>query len=145
LSFSCEKQLNFDMMGSPNYFVGVYNGSSQDKPSGVVQTVFEQYAASRGFATQPTPFTGRSDYGPFLPLTTCGGLFTGAEEIKNTVGRAMFGGMDRAAFDPCYHQACDTIDNVNWEAMAQTSQLAAYAVSHFGFIFNLRHYLGSDV
>ncbi len=143
--FQIAMMLNFDMIGSPNYFLGVYNGTSSSKASGVIQAVFEQYAQSRGIATEPTPFTGRSDYGPFLALAPCGGLFAGAEEIKNGAQRKAYGGMDRVAFDSCYHQACDTIDNISWDALGQTSELAAFAVSHFGFKSNIRTYLGSSV
>jgi Zn-dependent M28 family amino/carboxypeptidase len=146
--FRLAMMLNFDMMGSPNYFVGVYNGTSASKGSGVIQQVFQNFAAARKYPTQPTPFTGRSDYGPFLDLKPgfpAGGLFTGAEEIKGSSERTAYGGMERVAYDPCYHQDCDTIDNINWNAIDITSQMAAQCVSYFGFISNLRAVLGSVV
>ncbi len=40
----------------------------------------------------------------------------------------LYGGIAGAAFDPCYHQACDTIDNINDEALDQMSDAAAAAV-----------------
>jgi Zn-dependent M28 family amino/carboxypeptidase len=129
------------MLGSPNFFMGVYNGTSASSGSGVIQKSFEAFAASRNYPTQPTPFTGRSDYGPFLELRPgfpAGGLFSGAEVLKGKAERAAYGGMENVAFDPCYHQACDTLENINMNSLDMMSQMAAYSVSHFGFITNLR-------
>lgn len=48
-----------------------------------------------------TAFDGRSDYGPFIENgIPAGGLFTGAERIKNAEGRAKYGGLANAAYDP---------------------------------------------
>jgi hypothetical protein len=136
--------LNLDMVGSPNYFYGIYNGTNHSLPAGVIQGVFEDYATSQNIPHEPTPFTGRSDYGPFLDYCPAGGLFTGAEATKDLTGRNTYGGMDLVPFDPCYHQACDTLENINWESVAKMSQLTAYAVQHFGFMANLRSYLGTN-
>jgi hypothetical protein len=51
--------------------------------------------------------------------------------------------MTRVAYDPCYHQKCDTVDNISWEGLKQTAQLAAYAVQKFAFTSGLRQYLNS--
>ena len=59
-------------------------------------------------------FTGRSDYEAFiLAGIPSGGLFTGAEEPKTEEQEAIWGGTVGEQFDPCYHEACDTIENVN--------------------------------
>ncbi|KAJ1484965.1 hypothetical protein T484DRAFT_1795351, partial [Baffinella frigidus] len=59
-----------------------------------------------GLAHTPTPFNGRSDYGPFLENgIPAGGMDTGAEVLKSVELRKVFGGLANAAFDPCYHQA----------------------------------------
>ena len=42
-----------------------------------------------------------------------GGLFTGAEVVKTAEQEAIWGGTAGESYDPCYHQACDTIDNIN--------------------------------
>ena len=34
----------------------------------------------------------------------------------------MFGGVAGRPYDPCYHQACDTIDNVNREVLEQNTR-----------------------
>jgi Peptidase family M28 len=66
--------LNFDMLGSPNYVRFVYDGDGSDTPtagppgSAQIEQVFNQYFASQGLETDPTAFDGRSDYGPFIAV-----------------------------------------------------------------------------
>ncbi len=123
--------LNFDMVASPNFARFVYDGSAKGAPngSGAIETVFNDYLESRGLAYEPTPFDGRSDYGPFIAEgIASGGLFTGAEERKTPAQVLLYGGLAGAAFDPCYHQACDTIENINDVALDQMSDAAAAAV-----------------
>ena len=55
------------------------------------------------------------------------------------------GGDANSAYDPCYHQFCDTIDNVNHEALAINLPVAAHAVQLLGTLQNLRGYLGYGV
>ena len=85
--------LNFDMVGSPNFVRFVYDGDGSafgvTGPNGSarVEQVFLDYFASQGLATEPTEFDGRSDYFAFINNgIPAGGLFTGAEGIK-TAGR----------------------------------------------------------
>ena len=64
-------------------------------------------------ATVGTDFDGRSDYGPFIAVgIPAGGIFTGAEGIKTAEEAALFGGTAGVAYDICYHQACDTLANL---------------------------------
>jgi len=124
--------LNFDMVGSPNYVRFVYDADAGPAGSGNVEDVFLDYFASVGLPVEPTPFDGRSDYGPFIAVgIPAGGLFTGAEEIKTEEQEAIYGGMAGIAYDPCYHQACDTIENVNLEVLDQMADAAAHAVMTF--------------
>jgi Zn-dependent M28 family amino/carboxypeptidase len=122
--------LNFDMVGSPNFARFVYDGSDPVAPagSGAIEDLFNGYFAGRGLAFEPTPFDGRSDYGPFIAVgIPAGGLFTGAEDIKRPEQVPLYGGTAGIAYDPCYHQACDTIGNVNNTALDQMSDAAAHA------------------
>jgi Zn-dependent M28 family amino/carboxypeptidase len=127
--------LNFDMVGSPNYVRFVYDGDgSSGGPSGPpgsaqIEAIFTQYFASQGLASEPTPFNGRSDYGPFIAEgVPAGGLFSGAEGTKTPEQAAVYGGTAGIAYDPCYHQACDTITNVNTQALFELGDAAAHAV-----------------
>ena len=128
--------LNFDMLGSPNYVRFVYDGDgSGDSEAGgppgsaQIEDIFTNYFADRGLETAPTDFDGRSDYGPFIAAgIPAGGLFSGAEGIKTEAEAAIFGGKAGVAYDRCYHQACDTINNVNTKALAELGDAAAHAV-----------------
>ena len=130
--------LNFDMVGSPNFVRFVYDGNGSDTPvkgptgSATIEDVFLDYFNSQGLATEPTAFDGRSDYGPFIAVgIPAGGLFTGAEGIKTPEQAAIYGGTAGIAYDSCYHQLCDTIANVNTTAIDQMSDATAHATLVF--------------
>jgi Zn-dependent M28 family amino/carboxypeptidase len=130
--------LNFDMIGSPNFARFVYDGDGSDTgtagPNGsaTIERIFNSYFAKQGLAVEATAFDGRSDYGPFIDVgIPAGGLFTGAEGIKTPEQAALFGGTAGEAFDHCYHQACDTYANNNDTAIDQMSDAAADAVLQF--------------
>ncbi|MBE2320705.1 M28 family peptidase [Solirubrobacter sp. CPCC 204708] len=111
--------LNFDMVASPNYMFGIYDGDNSGGtaapgfiPAGSAQIedVFERFYADRGEPSQDSEFSGRSDYGPFIAVgIPAGGLFTGAEVPKTAAEAALYGGVAGAAFDPCYHSFCDNL------------------------------------
>jgi Zn-dependent M28 family amino/carboxypeptidase len=72
--------------------------------------VFTNYFDSQGLASEPTAFDGRSDYDAFINVgIPAGGLFTGAEDKKTPQQAAIYGGVPGVAYDPCYHQACDSL------------------------------------
>jgi len=135
--------LNFDMIGSPNFVRFVYDGDnsafpvgpgSADGPdgSGLIESVFHSYFASQGLASAETPFSGRSDYGPFIAVgIPAGGLFTGAEGIKTAAQATVYGGQAGQPYDPCYHLVCDTYANNNDTALDQMSDAVAHTVIYF--------------
>ena len=130
--------LNFDMVGSPNAGWFVYDGDASDTAStgssgsGVVESVFVDFFDSIGRHTEPTAFDGRSDYDAFVAAgIPAGGLFTGAEDEKTAAQAAFWGGDVGEWFDPCYHQACDDIDNVSLTALGEMSDAAAHGVLTF--------------
>ncbi len=126
--------LNFDMVGSPNYVRFVYDGDGSDTPdagppgSDAIEEIFTKYFADQGLASDPTAFDGRSDYGPFIAEgIPAGGLFSGAEGIKTAEQAQLYGGTAGVAYDKCYHQACDTINNLNSKALFEFGDAAAHA------------------
>ena len=113
--------LNFDMIASPNYIFGIYDGDNSDAegagagPAGSAQIedVLERYFDTRGQNHVGTDFSGRSDYQAFINNgIPAGGLFTGAEGLKSPAQAELFGGVAGASLDPCYHQACDSLTPV---------------------------------
>ena len=111
--------LNFDMVASPNYMFGVYDGDDSGETaedgfipegSAQIEDVFEKFYSNAGEPSQDSAFDGRSDYGPFIAEgIPAGGLFTGAEVEKTANEAAIYGGVAGAAYDPCYHQPCDNL------------------------------------
>ena len=155
--------LNFDMIGSPNYTFGIYDGDNSGGTappdfippgSAEIEDVFEAFYASRRLPFTDTEFSGRSDYGPFIAVDIpAGGLFTGAEVPKTAEEAAIFGGVAGAQLDPCYHSFCDNlrgdgqnaalydqlredydlVGNVNRGALDVNSDAVADAVIRFAF------------
>ena len=112
-----DAQLRHGRLAQPGWFV--YDGDASDTPStgstgsGVVEDVFVDFFDSIGRETEPTAFDGRSDYDAFVAAgIPAGGLFTGAEDIMTAEQAAKWDGTAGVAFDPCYHQDCDTFANV---------------------------------
>ena len=111
--------LNFDMVASPNYMFGIYDGddSGGTAPDGFIpegsaqiEDVFEKFYADRGEPSQDSEFSGRSDYGPFIAIgIPSGGLFTGAEVEKTAAEAEIYGGVAGESYDPCYHSECDNL------------------------------------
>ena len=133
--------LNFDMIGSPNHVFFIYDGDDSDGagagpgPGGSdqIEYLFESYYMQVGQPFKGTDFSGRSDYGPFIAVgIPAGGLFTGAEGIKTPEEAALWGGTAGDQYDPCYHLACDTFDNVNLQALEINSDAVAYSVLQYG-------------
>jgi Zn-dependent M28 family amino/carboxypeptidase len=132
--------LNFDMIGSPNPVYFIYDGDDSDGvgegpgPGGSaeIEKAFEAFYQMRGAPYKGTDFDGRSDYGPFIEaLIPSGGLFTGAEGIKTADEAARWGGTAGQAYDPCYHQACDTYANNNDAALDLNADAVAYTTLLF--------------
>jgi len=132
--------LNFDMIGSPNHVFFIYDGDDSDAVgagpgpvgSAQIEKLFEWYFSQVGQPFKGTDFSGRSDYGPFIAAgIPAGGLFTGAEGIKTAEEAVLWGGTAGVAYDPCYHQACDTYDNINLDALAVNADAVAFAVLQY--------------
>jgi Zn-dependent M28 family amino/carboxypeptidase len=126
--------LNFDMIGSPNYVRFVYDGDGSafglagPPGSAEIEALFASFYAVQGLAFEPTQIDFRSDYAAFFDAgIPFGGLFTGAEGAKTPAQVAIYGGTAGIQFDPCYHLACDTYNNVSLEVLDLNSDAVAFA------------------
>jgi len=136
-------------VGSPNWYRGVdrvvSGNASVLKSSAVVQAGLEDYFEQHGLVYEFNDVNaegGRSDYAAFLAAgIAASGLATGAEKIKSVEQRSEYGGLANAAFDPCYHQACDTVDNVAQDVLHDMACALAHAVQLFAQRHNLREFL----
>lgn len=112
---------SYDMVASPNYVYGVYDGdgsAGSNSPAGpgpagsdVIEAAYLDYFKLRKVPTVPFSFDGRSDYGAFLPYgIAAGGVSTGADGVKTPEQAAIYGGTAGAIYDPNYHRAADTCE-----------------------------------
>ncbi len=69
-----------------------------------------------------------------------GGLFSGGDDVKSQAQRDRYdqilgqgmGGISGINADPCYHKACDSIQNINVFAYEKMVQAAAYVLEFLG-------------
>lgn len=132
--------LNFDMIGSPNHVFSVYGGDgfsgsqvvARPRASAHIVDVLSQFYADRNIPSKRLSAGGRSDHKPFADVgIPFGGIFTGAEEIKSAQEAAIWGGRAGVAFDPCYHRACDNLDNYAPQALDVNADAVANATLFF--------------
>ncbi|WP_329039318.1 M28 family metallopeptidase [Streptomyces sp. NBC_00178] len=132
--------LNFDMIASPNGAQFVFDGDDSDGvgegpgPEGSAQLErdINDFLDRKNKPHTGTDFTGRSDYGPFIEAgIPSGGTDTGAEGIKTAAQAETFGGTAGIAYDPCYHAACDDLDNVDMGHFDTNIDVIANAVGTY--------------
>jgi Zn-dependent M28 family amino/carboxypeptidase len=130
--------LDYDMLASGNYARFVYDGDGSDhgfagpNGSGSIERVFADYFDSQGLAFETIPFDGRSDYDAFTTAgIPAGGVFSGAEVEKQPYQVELYGGTAGLAFDPCYHQLCDTLENISEQGLDELSDAAVHAIVTF--------------
>ncbi|MDI3312871.1 MAG: M28 family peptidase [Mycobacterium sp.] len=136
--------LNFDMLGSPNagFFTddGDQSGppgsgvAPQDVPEGSagIERTLAGYLNLAGKRPADMPLTTKADYRPFLVAgVPIGGMTTGASQQKTPAQARLWGGKPGVAFDPDYHNANDTVDNINREALAVMGSGVAFAVGNY--------------
>jgi Zn-dependent M28 family amino/carboxypeptidase len=150
--------LNYDMLASPNYMFGIYDGKTANSAtppqalpgSNKITALFQGWFEQQVLPWDYTDFSGRSDYGPFLAEgIVAGGLFSGGDGIKTQEERDRYdrilgqgmGGIAGATHDPCYHKACDSIQNINKFAYEKMVQAAAYVLEYLARQDDLKGWL----
>ena len=134
--------LNFDMMGSTNFVPSVYDGDGIPVPpvfsspggplAGQVEQVFVDYFNDIGAPPTKLAIDRRSDYAPFLDAgIPFGAITSGFDGVKTPAEAALFGGEAGKPYDPCYHEACDTIENVSKKALRLMAGAAIHAIMEF--------------
>jgi len=127
--------MDYDMMASPNFAYQIYDANDYENPSGsgVLKDLYVKWYEEQGLNYTFIPFDGRSDYDGFIRHgIPGGGIATGAEGIKTHKEEKMFGGTAGEWYDPCYHQLCDDVGNLN-----MTAWVANTKVGQFVFAFEM--------
>ncbi|MGF0118524.1 M20/M25/M40 family metallo-hydrolase [Promicromonospora sp. Marseille-Q5078] len=134
--------LNFDMVGSPNYTIGVYDADESTFPapvpvpdgSAAAEAVFTDYFDGIEQPWVDTEFSGRSDYQAFINNgVPASGLFTGADGIKTVEQQAVFGGVAGEQLDQNYHSPGDDLSNVSPEALDIMSRAIGHAAQQLAW------------
>ena len=124
------------MIGSPNYGLFILDGDGDAfgtaGPDGSddIEALFERYYEEQDEISAAKAFDGRSDYAAVHGRRHPGGRpVHGRRGAQDRRSRSVWwGGTAGIAFDPCYHAACDTIDNLDHHALALNADAVAYAV-----------------
>lgn len=122
--------MDYDMMASPNYEYEVYDANNIDNPVGSeeLKNLYIDYYTSHGYNYTLIPFDGRSDYVGFIEHgIPGGGVAAGAEKNNAENGDVL---------DKCYHQLCDDLSNIAWDAFLVNTQLIAHSVATYGASFD---------
>ena len=133
-----ELYVNLDMVASPNggYFVqgGTGDGPDETGPAGSAEVaqVLTDELTRVGAAPESDVFYGDSDYDAFVTAgIPSGGLHAGDEDDKSTAEAQKWGGQAREEYDPCYHQACDRIDNIDRTALGRFTDAVDASLRRF--------------
>jgi peptidase M28-like protein/PA domain-containing protein len=115
---------NGEMIASPNFVRFVMRGP------GVLSEPFAEYYTAHHLAFELVGSDAvGSDHEPFAAAgITVGGILGGAMGVKTAAEAATYGGTAGQMYDPCYHQPCDTLANLNQVALDQGARAMAYAV-----------------
>jgi Zn-dependent M28 family amino/carboxypeptidase len=150
---------NYDMLGSPNFQMGIYDGNSANfsttPPKAIPGSIRLTQLFRDWFISQNLPYNiielgGASDYASFLAAgIVISGLNAGIDDIKTKEERDYYdrmlgqgkGGIAGVVHDPCYHDSCDSLANINPLGYHKLSQGAAYVLEYLGRHSDLRSYL----
>jgi Zn-dependent M28 family amino/carboxypeptidase len=130
--------INLDMVGSPNFgrFIQMTQPEGHTSATaGLAQSFAEYFSArnlpveertrnERGYGSDDAAFAARG-----IPTL---GLFTGAGGSKSEDHAVRFGGRAGQPFDPCYHKACDTVENVSREVLGQMTDALTHTLRQAG-------------
>ncbi|MGY4654267.1 Zn-dependent M28 family amino/carboxypeptidase [Mycobacterium sp. URHB0021] len=136
--------VNADMLGSPNAGYFTYDGDQSAQPnpeipsrtvpdgSAGIERNLAGYLNLAGVRPADLPLAKNTDYTAFLLAgIPIGGITTGSSQRKTEVQARLWGGRAGVAFDPNYHTAGDTIDNIDRRALSLTGPAVAYAVGAY--------------
>jgi Zn-dependent M28 family amino/carboxypeptidase len=124
--------INLDMVGSPNFVRFVQGAAATgDGLAAVVRRELlaefrehnlsvEERAEGR-FGSDGASFSQKG-----IPTM---GLYTGAGGPKSEIQASLFGGAAGRPYDPCYHRACDTIENINRDVLEQNTRALVRALN----------------
>jgi aminopeptidase S len=130
--------LNVDMVASSNGGYFVQGGKGRDPetagPAGsatIARVLADQLAKTGVTSPEFIEFVG-DDESPFIEAgIPVGGAENGDGEKKTRKQAKAWGGQAGKVYDPCWDEACDTIDNVNRDVLNHYLRALAGTLAHF--------------
>jgi aminopeptidase S len=122
--------------GLPGTVRGRDHGSGDDEagPAGSAQVarVLTEELARVGATAEGDVFDGLSDYDPFIQAgIPTGGVFSGDDTEKTDAQAEAWGGQAGEEFDPCYHDACDRLDDIDRVALGRFTDAVDASLRRF--------------
>lgn len=133
--------INVDMIGSPNYALFVLDGDGSDfwiegpPGSAELERFFIADFMFQGYSTAPFWGTGSDHFGFFMAGVAYGCVYTGGGllgDSKTDEEVVLFGGTAGEKYDPCHHEACDNIDNLNLDIYEVVAKSLTRSAQFFG-------------
>lgn len=132
--------LNFEMLASPNFVFGVFDGDgsasniSGTPGSGPIKKLFQEYFRQKirhNITSILIPLDSSFDYAPFADEgIAIGGLFAGGRGIKTPAEAIRFGDAGEP-YDPNNHRDTDMVHNMDFWAFYDNTKAAAHAIATY--------------
>ena len=126
--------INYDMVASPNYgrFIWGPEGSG-DAPGATAQREFAAYFRDNNLPVENNRGgggrAGSDDASFFQKGIPTLSFYTGSSSTKRDAQAKLFGGTAGRPYDPCYHRACDTIENINRDVLEQNTRALLHTIT----------------
>jgi aminopeptidase Y len=124
--------INLDMVASPNFarFVQGAAATGDGLAAVVRRELLAEFREHNLSVEEPAEGRFGSDGASFsqkgIPTM---GLYTGAGGPKSEIQASLFGGAAGRPYDPCYHRACDTVENINRNVLEQNTRALVRALN----------------
>ncbi|MGW9479191.1 M20/M25/M40 family metallo-hydrolase [Saccharomonospora azurea] len=132
--------LNVDMVASSNGGYRVQGGAGHDEStsgppgSAAVGRVLAEQLGTTGVTAETVEFVGDDEW-PFVEAgIPSGGAENGDHGVKSEEQARAWGGQAGQVFDPCFHSACDRVDNVNRVVLDHYLHALAGTVAYFATV-----------
>jgi Zn-dependent M28 family amino/carboxypeptidase len=129
-----EAYWNYDMVASPNGLPFLYDGDGSTGERAPEGSDVMEFALQEGYEIQDLDW---EETEPWVPTDSWGflemdipssGIFTGAYGTKTPAQAQRYGGLAGEPLDPCYHQLCDNLENIDRLRFEQSGKAAAHAL-----------------
>lgn len=145
--------INLDMVGSPNGYPQIHHSSATSPLLGLNPAVANSsdYIASvlasafwNSYYYEYIALAPNSDYYPFLYYNIpASGLATGASELMSGEYASRFNRLQNVPLDPCYHQLCDNLGNIDETLLEKMGRAALKGLNNLATDSELRAHLKS--